>query len=456
MNLKSNRQVLDDALRKRSPDDVNLLPQIKARFIKGQSVMNTRKIISLSFALVLFAFVISLFIWPTAAIAMRRLLGYIPGLGLVESSSSLRLLTEPVVVERDGVTVIVEKGTADPQRTILRVSVTGVNSTGGPYCDAPWSQLSLEDGTKLKETLSAGNVGGDWDSSGYTNLYAFPTLPAGIDDVTLEIPCLWRVTGHENWVIPLHFVPADGSELNPVIEFPPDNSTEQPANQSPHGISLALDKVISLDDGYLLTGSMRWNDENVNVSPYFDSIVAVDANGQEIALAEPEEIPLELLTSQEGSAMSYPWIYKISGKEHAWPLTLKMNAEVTYQADVSFPFDPGSSPQVGQVWNLDQALTVNGYAIHLVSATWMDINGGMASSLLIEMVSDDPAVTSLHVTDKVYHSVQRLCGGGGGSAPGKLVSAVVYCEPLAPEPRTLTIDSINLLVSGPWQVTWQP
>jgi hypothetical protein len=455
MNPKSYRQVLDDALRKRSPDDVNVLPQIATRFTKGQSLMKTRKILTLSLATVLIAFVISMFVWPEAAVAMRRLLAYIPGLGLVESGNSLRILAEPVVVERDGVTVMVEKGTTDPQRTILRVSVKGVNATGGPYCDAPWTQLSLKDGTKLKETQSAGNVGGDWDSFGYTNFYAFPALPAGIEDVTLEIPCLWLVTGHENWVIPLHFVPADGSELNPVIEFPSDTPTEQPASQSPHGISLALDKVIPLDDGYLLIGSMRWSDANVNVSPYYDSIVAVDANGQEVALGEPEEIPLELLTSPQDSALSSQWMYKISGSQHAWPLTLKMDADVTYPADVSFPFDPGSNPQKGQVWKLDQDLTVNGHAIHIVSATSMDI-GGMGSSLQIEMVSDDPAVTSLHLTDKVYHEVQRLCGGGGGSAPGKLVSAVVYCEPLAPELRTLTIDSISLVVPGPWQVTWQP
>ena len=125
------------------------------------------------------------------------------------------------------------------------------------------------------------------------------------------------------------------------------------------------------------------------------------------------------------------------------------NAYVNLNANVPFTFDPGLNPQAGQVWQLGQELTVNGHVIRLVSATWQALGGNIAS-LEFETASADPAVITLDIKDILYKSGQHLCGGGGGKP------AVVYCEPLTPKARTLTITSIQLLVPGPWKVTWQP
>jgi len=392
---------------------------------------------------------------PSMATALKQFFGYIPGLGMIEPGVTLRILAEPVVVKRDGVTVTVENGTIDAQKTILRVSVDGVDANGGPYCDNPSKLLRLADGTTLEEN---GGYGGDHRKPGYTDVITFPTLPTGSDDVTLEIPCLWLVTKPEDWKIPLHFVPADGAGVNPIIELPSAAPTTQAAfetvqpTESPYGISLALEKVVPLDDGYLLIGSLRWTDKTVNIGPYFDNsyyIHAVDANGQVVALEEPEQSAWDLLSPAEAGSLITQWIYKVSGKQHAWPLTLTTNAYVDLSANVSFTFDPGSNPQKGQVWQLGQELTVNGHVIRLVSATLQE-RGGSITSLEFETASDDPAVIGLDIEDILYRSVQRLCGGGGDKP------TVVYCEALAPEPRTLTITSIRLLVPGLWQVTWQP
>ena len=93
------------------------------------------------------------------AYAIGKSLGYIPGLGVVDQNTPLRVLAEPVVVEREGVTVTVEKGTADLQKTILRISVDGVDANGGPYCDNPSILLRLADGTTLEENGGYGNIG---------------------------------------------------------------------------------------------------------------------------------------------------------------------------------------------------------------------------------------------------------------------------------------------------------
>jgi hypothetical protein len=395
---------------------------------------------------------------PSVAAALKQIFGYVPGLGMIEPGTTLRTLDAPVVVEREGVTVTVEKGTADMQKTILRISVDGVDANGGPYCDNPYPQLlRLADGTTLEENGGHGNIG-DPSKPGYTDVITFPALPAGSNDLTLEIPCLWRVTKPENWKIPLHFVPADGSEVNPVIEIPfaapttPAAFETVPPTESPYGISLALEKVVPLDDGYLLMGSLRWTDKTVNIGPYFDNsynLHAVDANGQIVALEEPEQSAQDLLPPVEAGGLVTQWIYKVSGKQHAWPLTLTTNAYVDLDANVPFTFDPGLNPHKRQVWQLGQELTVNGHVIRLVSATWQD-DGGSIASLEFDTISDDPAVITLDIKDILYRSEQHLCGGGGEKP------MVIYCEAMAPEPRTLTITSVRLFVPGPWQVTWQP
>ena len=341
MKTKTPREVLDQALRKRVPEDLNLLPQIATRFAKGKNAMKSRQKRRLGTALALLVLLAALFTWPMAVTALQRLFGYILGVGMVEPGITLRTLAEPVVVEREGVTVTVEKGTADSQKTILRVSVAGVDANGGPYCDNPSILLRLADGTTLAENGGYGNIG-DPSQPGYTNLITFPVLPAGSDDVTLEIPCLWRVTKPENWKIPLHFVPADGTGVNPVIELPSVTPTAPAAfetvqpTKSPYGISLALEKVVPLDDGYLLIGSLRWTDKTVNIGPYFENsynLQAVDANGQVVALEEPERSAWDLLPSVEAGSLITQWIYKVSGKQHAWPLTLTTNAYVDLERE---------------------------------------------------------------------------------------------------------------------------
>jgi hypothetical protein len=249
--------------------------------------------------------------------------------------------------------------------------------TGGPSCDDPTNLLRLADSTTLEATYEKGNIG-DLNKPGYTNLITFPSLPAGSNDVTLELPCLWQVTKKEDCKIPLHFVPTDGTGVKPVIELPSAPPTAQAVfetnqpTESPYGISLALEKVVSLDDGYLLIRSLRWTDKTVNIGSYFDNsynLHSVDADGQVVALEEPEQSAWDLLSRVAAGSLISQWIYKVSGKKHAWPLTLTTNAYVDLSTNVSFTFDPGPDPKKGQVWQFAQELTVNDHLIRFTSAT---------------------------------------------------------------------------------------
>jgi len=109
-----------------------------------------------------FAIAILLALWvvasPRAAALLKQLLGYVPGVGFVEQNESLRLLSAPVSVEKDGLQMTIEKGTADSEHTILLQHITGYH---GPNPASPENdrfcqkraRLVLPDGTILQETM---------------------------------------------------------------------------------------------------------------------------------------------------------------------------------------------------------------------------------------------------------------------------------------------------------------
>src|SRR5512141_2894930 len=56
---------------------------------------------------------------PRVVEALKHLLGYVPGIGYVEQGDSLRALSAPAVLEKEGLKFSLEKGIADAQHTIL-------------------------------------------------------------------------------------------------------------------------------------------------------------------------------------------------------------------------------------------------------------------------------------------------------------------------------------------------
>jgi len=66
--------------------------------------------------------------------AVRGLLGYIPGVGIVNQSASIRLLAELVSVTRDGITVTVISATLTRDETQIAYRIFGV--PGSAYPDA--------------------------------------------------------------------------------------------------------------------------------------------------------------------------------------------------------------------------------------------------------------------------------------------------------------------------------
>ncbi len=409
--------------------------------------------------------VLALFVTtPEVASAMRRLVGYIPGLGLAEQST-LRVLTAPVVTERDGISFTVKQGFADTERTVLLLEAEGFPAgAGGEEENSEAScqgspQLRLLDNSTLQVTEGTGH---GWDT-GYTQRLVFPALPQELNDFILEVPCLLSVAQGQwpgGWVIPLHLAPASPDAVAPVIQLPPtpvtpntqaeaggESSFNNEDNAPNYFITFSLENVVNLGDGYIFMCSTRWQDELIadyGVRPAYVTIT--DAEGTEIPLMEvaPDQFaPVEQKTTNTA--------YQIEGRLFNWPLTLSVEAmEVDIRTEAGFTFSPGVEISPGMSWQLNLNVPVDRYTLQISGAE--AVYTDEYSAMSFTMYSDDDIIRA-HLVDPE----REILGGGGGGEPvlGEFLSSVQY--PAFPSGvLNLDIIEISLLQYGPWEVPWQP
>ncbi len=147
---------------------------------------------------------------------LQSLIGYIPGVGLVETSGAMRELAEPVSVTREGITIEVTYALLSPDKAVIRYTLTGVPDAaippfGNRTCNVP-PHLRQPDGT-IQEARSASGGPGE------TQLNFTEPFPAEVNEATLVFPCLPRTApglAPENWELPLTFKPASGE----IISYP--------------------------------------------------------------------------------------------------------------------------------------------------------------------------------------------------------------------------------------------
>ena len=210
---RTYRSVLDAAVRPQVPDEINLFPRIAAQLERTSNVQALRA----RPAIVILAVAVALGLLSGVVYAVGRSLGYVPGMGIVEQGTVLRILAEPAVVEREGITLTVTQGLADPEKTVIHYQVENIpehalardyreGETPAPRCTLNDS-LRLPDATRL---LPTGGQGRSWQL-GFEYRETFEPLPTDVYEVTLLVTCLLETApglAPENWEVPLAFVPA--------------------------------------------------------------------------------------------------------------------------------------------------------------------------------------------------------------------------------------------------------
>jgi len=406
-------------------------------------------------ALLVVLLVTTLILGPQMVLAaVQGWLGYIPGVGFVAEGAPLRILSEPVSQEREGVTVTLEQVLADSQQTTLLFRVNGLsvekaNVLGENIATGSFPEIVLPDGSRLKQKDGSGNGWG----TGYESRLYFEPIPQGVDEAVLLIPVLQgypQGVGPENWQIPFKLVKAAGEvTLMPVQVIEPTATAESATQAVPALMELRLTRTVELDDGYLLQGVYAWDPAKFNsLSVALDDIEVADANGNLLA----QEYPFGVQDVDYNMTNEQPWATKVLDKAAPGPWTITVrHAYTDRRFELPFSVDFGSAPQTGQTWQIGQTFDLDGHSLKVISAT-LTSQGDGSYAVVFHMQGDD-SLQSASIYDPTRYSFGS--GPGAGGDLGNL-SATVYFDAIPTGKHEFQVNSAYLRLEGPWSVSWQP
>jgi len=377
--------------------------------------------------------------------AVRQLLGYIPGVGIVDQSAPIRVLAEAVSQTREGITITVTSATLTSDRTHVEYRIFGVPRSAYPDredisgCFQP-EYLLLPDGTKLER------------------MQDYPPVPADVPHALLMIPCIGETlpgTVPENWALPLRFVPAPADmTVMPVVELSPSPEVTAEMPTTP-GASLAspvtFDQVIETAEGYILLGRLM-----PQVAPgEWAAVTGMpqmrDASGAKVAYTLPSDIQPPEVNDGTGG---YGFVFQFKAPGLAYPLSLSFPGVVIGPADpaarAQIEFDAGADPQPGQEWTLNQNFELVGHTLTLVSIS-TDARNGYAFK-----IESGPEVYSVSVDIKGYTAAGGGGGGESGVTGGTFYTSLDYAE-MPTGKLTVNVSNMALVEDRvTWEGEWSP
>lgn len=461
---KTPREILDASLRERVPDELNLFPRIAAQLQKEKQPMQPRMKLTLAFVLIVAVFVVIFTSTPGVASAMRRMIGFIPGFGMVDQGASIRVLAAPVSQTRDGVTVTVESAILTAERTVITYSQENIpqsamsHDESVPGCSG-LGILRLPDGTELNVISGEGSFG--------KSRMVYGSIPMDVDHVSFLLSCVTSTLpgkAPENWELPIRFVPAPPEmTVVPVVELatatptPPADSvtvTPGPVETATPQV-LVIEKALQLPDKLIFIGGFVPHLPAGTFIQTNGDMKISDATGREIQYDIPTE-DLEIPTYDNPNA--FPWTAQISSAGLSYPLTFTYSgsyaSEPDPQATLQFELDVDQFPQSAQDWQewpINREFTLAGHKIKLTSISVTHHAPGYFYSFQFEC---EPDVVSLNVDTPGQAPVGG--GGGGGGTPGSFSVAVSLEKPLSGKVQVV-LSHLNVITgSDTWQAQWSP
>lgn len=445
MNKHTSNQLLDELARESLGQDINLSSDLMIKIRKEKiKTMKKRTIIT---ALAVVAVVIAMLASvPGVVQAVKNLLGFMPGVGLVEQGTSLRILKEAVETTFEETKITVSQAVTDSDHLRLFYQVEGIpavdtaNAQQSDICQH-LPQLKLADGTLWEAKTISGNFWG----SGYSRQLEFAALPVDENSAVLVLPCLegsLSTDGINNIEIPLNFVSAPADlKVYPIVELPTPTAVAMPqkVGSIAEHISLIENKYIQADGQLILMGSLSSDSPEFSLSLVeIQDVHLVDSAGQNVVISEDDTLtdPAADRTSQ-----SLPLTYKTAGPFAAGKASLVIDQMwIKRSSDVSFSFDPGADPKPGQSWMLNKSLEVDGRTVLITDVT-MNMDG---EGLMFDYQTTD-GVTNVVLSDLDH----PMLGGGGGESN----TGFTYRDGFPAGVIKITLTSYDELVSGPWETT---
>ncbi|NPV57004.1 MAG: hypothetical protein HPY76_10105 [Anaerolineae bacterium] len=428
----------------------DLLQRAQAKPHRPRPALRLRPAGAIALAILAFFLVITLVIGPQRVYAaMLQFFGYIPGVGIVDQSSPIRMLAEPVSVTRDGITVSVNQAVLTGVDTRIDFGISGVPLSAYPKGEAvtgcmDYHYLRLPDGSKAAVTAP---------------------IPTNIDEATLVIPCIFNTLPGAvptDWELPLRFIAAPPEltvlpviDVTPYVTLAPTVSppgvgmaTPIAPTQAPPQASVTVEKVIETADGYILLGFVRPHIPEGSWLQVTGAAVIRDADGNKVSYAFPSDVqPLDDPNMNQGGSS---WVMQIKGTGVKFPLTIGFSgvviSQVDPQASARITVDVGANPVAGQVWEVNQDFQLAGYPVRLLSIT-ADSRNGYSFRV-------DPGVdlSGMSVQIEGYQAV----GGGGGGWQGVFSTSLAYSELPTGRLKLLFTNPLSASPTEEWQVMWQP
>ena len=480
--MKTNRMkdALENIAHRGVPENTNLWSRIESRINKRNSFVQTMRARPV---MVIVFVVFALSLLTGVVYAIGNLMGYIPGVGLVDQNIPVRILTTSVTDERDGLSVNVERVVADADRTSITYGVIGVPiRDAGPFLCEETPFLQLSDGSILKaQDGRSGGIGGKVGTTvDYTDDIHFAPVPADENNLTLVFPCIMpRGTGPEDWQIHFTLSPAPKDYATPAVEigatfvssnpkfvisptatpdmriFTPEPLASLPPTPTPvpNGSGLYLEKVIELPKSYVLVGNFTDTGDLpgsliIDTDPNADLPHMEDSAGNLVTFKVRADI-----RDVVGPAGARYWAFEIS-KSVQWPMKITMDQiNISNSYTHEFTVDVGNNPQTGQKWQLDLPIQLGEHEYV------MDSLEAIGNGYLLRYHSgrDIPEGTS-PMFDIIGHTPEQDSSAiNTGDTTVEYSEKLVYSPPLPTGQLTIDItDMKSSQLYGPWTLTWSP
>lgn len=474
MKEKKMKDVLESIAHRNVPETIDLWPQIAANIERKNFMQTVRARPALALVVVLLA----LALLSGVAYAIGKATGYIPGVGIVDQSAPLRILAEPVALERDGFTVTVSSVTADSKHTVVSYSMDGiiVPKMDRVVC-GEWPSLQLPDGSSL-DVIDVED-GGPWGARAGSTIrleqaVTYSSVPSHVQTVTFTLPCvLPEGTGPENWQIRLTLSTAPENYATPAVEVGatfiasrPEsvttpvgslesmNTSDSPL--SPDGSGLYLDQVIELPGSYILVGNFTDAGDLpggmvVDLDPYADLPHIDDGAGNAVAFKVRDDI--QPATSWADRYWVRTWAYEIP-KPVQGPVTITLDQiDIGVSNTAQFNFEAGSHPQTGQTWKLNLPLELGPYTYVMDSVeviekgylfryhSGVDVPPGSALLFNIRGATSESNASTLVAKETVIQYSE----------------SITFSSPLPGGSPTVEVSLDETVpIQGPWTLTWMP
>lgn len=400
--------------------------------------------------LIVLLVILSLALISGAAYALSRSLGYLPGVGLVEQGSPLRVLAEPLSQTREGITLTVHEAVLTSERTVILMTMENVpwnafaHEAESSVCYAE-PRLRLPNGELLGMTAAraSSDAAGRWELR-----WTYAPIPPQVNEVDFLVPCIQGALpgkAPENWLFKLRFVPAP-PELTvlPVQEVatPLPSTPSQPESQASEG--WRLEKVIETEQGYILIGTFHLSDLPYQAMAlgFGEWPSVTDAFGNPIPSYVASDLDLSSAVPGE-----IPWSIELRSKQYAWPITIRVQSIDAETTDLSaeFTIDVGDDPQPGREWAIGKTIQLSDMQFEVQRARFT----GQAYEF--ELKAADP----LRFVGLAIEGATQSGGFGSSDDQGNIQVGLEFGTPPTGQLR-VKVRSVLFRVAGDWSFQWKP